>query len=99
MYFRPVLVCLLLTALPTLAMAQTPGARDDDDRSSRRERSEKMKACLEQGRAQNLRGPDLRDFASVCALEARLACLKQAVAAKARGAARKTFLAECMNKR
>jgi hypothetical protein len=99
MYFRPVLMCLLLVALPTLAAAQAPGGRDDDERSGRRERSEKMKACLEQGRAQNLRGPDLRDFASVCALEARLACLKQAVAAKARGPARKTFVNECMNKR
>jgi len=99
MSLRVALTGLLLISITSLAAAQTPATRDDDERSPRRERSEKMKACIEQGRSQNLRGPDLRDFASVCALEARLGCLKQAVAAKARGPARRTFINECMNKR
>jgi hypothetical protein len=43
-----------------------------------------------------MRGPDLQDYVLVCVAEARLACLKQAVAQKVRGAERRDFLNSCL---
>lgn len=45
---------------------------------------------------QALRGPDLQDQVAVCVQEARLACLKQAIAQKARGPQRAEFIAKCL---
>jgi hypothetical protein len=42
------------------------------------------------------RGADLRDFAVVCLAEARLTCLKQAVAQKVRGTDRRDFMGRCL---
>jgi hypothetical protein len=44
-----------------------------------------------------MRGPDLQDAVQVCVAEAHLDCLKQAVAAKARGPQRRSFIETCMN--
>ena len=39
-------------------------------------------ACQQEGTNKGMRGSDLQDYVAVCVLEARLACLKQAVADK-----------------
>jgi hypothetical protein len=44
---------------------------------------------------QSLKGPDLADALQVCMLEARLNCLKQAVADKVRGKKREAFMNTC----
>lgn len=44
---------------------------------------------------QELKGPDLADALQVCILEARLACLKQAVSDKVRGKKREAFMSTC----
>jgi hypothetical protein len=43
-----------------------------------------------------MRGPELRDYSVVCLAEARLTCLKQAVAQKVRGPDRKDFMGKCL---
>jgi hypothetical protein len=44
---------------------------------------------------QNLRGQTLADFVAVCHLEARLACLKEAIAKKLVGPDRGAFMKSC----
>ncbi len=44
---------------------------------------------------QDLKGPDLNDAIQVCVAEARLNCLKQAVADKVRGKKREAFMSTC----
>ena len=44
---------------------------------------------------QSLKGPDLNDAMLVCVAEARLDCLKQAVADKVRGKKREAFMGTC----
>ena len=57
----------------------------------------KYAECRKEARAQNLRGPDLRDHMQICMLEARLNCLKEAVAQKVRpGFPRRRFMRRCM---
>jgi hypothetical protein len=58
----------------------------------------KRVACRQEGTNKGMRGPDLRDYAAVCVLEARLACLKQAVAEKIRPPARRDFINKCLGK-
>jgi subtilisin family serine protease len=56
----------------------------------------KLAACLQQGTAKGIRGPELRDYTVVCLAEARLTCLKQAVAQKVRGPDRQDFMGKCL---
>jgi hypothetical protein len=57
----------------------------------------KYAECRKEARDQNLSGPDLRDHMQICMLEARLNCLKQAVAQKVRaGRPRRRFMRRCM---
>jgi hypothetical protein len=60
--------------------------------------AEKMRlnACLQDGMNRGHRGADLRDYAVVCLAEARLTCLKQAVAQKVRGPERRDFMGRCL---
>jgi hypothetical protein len=58
--------------------------------------SVKRSACRQEGINKNMRGADLQDYVAVCVLEARLACLKQAVAEKIRPPARRDFIRKCM---
>ena len=53
-------------------------------------------ACRQDGTNKGMRGADLQDYVAVCLLEARLACLKQAVADKIRPPARRDFMSKCM---
>ena len=54
----------------------------------------RRKACHQQV-DQSLKGPDLADAMLVCMAEARLNCLKQAVADKVRGKKREAFMRTC----
>jgi hypothetical protein len=56
----------------------------------------RMAACLQQGAAKGMRGFELRDFTVVCVAEARLICLRQAVAQKLQGPDRKEFIGRCL---
>jgi hypothetical protein len=56
----------------------------------------KRVACRQEGTNKGMRGADLQDYVAVCVLEARLACLKQAVAEKIRSPARRDFISKCM---
>jgi hypothetical protein len=56
----------------------------------------KRVACRQEGTNKGMRGVDLQDYVAVCVLEARLACLKRAVAEKIRPPARRDFISKCM---
>src|SRR5215472_7152510 len=56
----------------------------------------KRLACRQEGASKGMRGPDLQDYVVICVAEARLACLKQAVAQKVRVAERRNFLNSCL---
>jgi hypothetical protein len=57
----------------------------------------KREACRQAGADQGVEATEMADFVAVCVSEARLACLKQAVAQKVRGAAeRRDFINRCL---
>ena len=56
----------------------------------------RLDGCVQDGMTRGHRGADLRDFAVVCLAEARLTCLKQAVAQKVRGTDRRDFMGRCL---
>jgi hypothetical protein len=43
-----------------------------------------------------MRGSERRDFTQVCVLEARLACLKQAIAERVQGRERRDYIRKCL---
>ena len=47
--------------------------------------------------AKGVRGPELRDYTMICLAEARLTCLRQAVAQKMRGPERRDFMGRCIS--
>lgn len=55
----------------------------------------KSAQCRDQARQQRLRGEARQDFIQVCRLEGRLACLKEAIAKKIVGPARRDYLKSC----
>jgi hypothetical protein len=74
-----------------------PGGSMQPGRAPEATRSVKAMACRKQQQAQGVRGQDLQDAVQICVAEARLDCLKQAIAAKARGQQRHSFIETCMN--
>ncbi len=60
------------------------------------ETGSKWQSCREEGRGKGLRGWDLVDYAQICAAQARLDCIKDAVAKKIRGPGRKDYIKTCM---
>jgi hypothetical protein len=74
-----------------------PGGSMQPSRAPEATRSAKAMACRKQQQAQGVRGQDLQDAVQVCVAEAHLDCLKQAIAAKARGPQRRSFIETCMN--
>jgi hypothetical protein len=56
----------------------------------------RLDACMQQGTARGMRGPELRDYTVVCLAEARLTCLRQAAAQKVRGPDRRDFMGRCL---
>ncbi len=56
----------------------------------------KRQACSQDAAAKGVRASELPDYIAVCVGEARLACLKQAVAQKVRGPGRREFMNRCL---
>ncbi len=55
-------------------------------------------ACRESGGTQGLRGADLADHIQLCVEEAKLGCLKQAIAQKVPRPERRTYIQTCADK-
>jgi|RhiMethySRZTD1v2_1073278.scaffolds.fasta_scaffold3707260_1 hypothetical protein len=83
---------------PTPAPRPSPDTTPSDQATPQVPAGVKQKqfACRQEGTKKGMRGPDLQDYVVVCVLEARLACLKQAVADKIRPPARRDFISKCM---
>jgi hypothetical protein len=56
----------------------------------------KRASCRADGTGKGLRDQDLADHVALCVQEARLACLKQAIEQKLRGAERAGFIDKCL---
>jgi subtilisin family serine protease len=56
----------------------------------------RRQACSEDAAAKGVQASEMLDYVAVCVGEARLACLKQAVAQKVRGPGRREFLNRCL---
>jgi hypothetical protein len=76
--------------------ATGPGATDPSTDFVPTAEKMRLNACLQDGVNRGHHGADLRDFAVVCLAEARLTCLKQAVAQKVRGPERRDFMGRCL---
>jgi hypothetical protein len=74
-------------------LAPGPGATNGETDFAPVAEKKRLTACLQEGTAKGIRGPELRDYTVVCVAEARLTCLKQAVAQKVRGPDRRDFAA------
>ena len=107
---RVILACVMIVAAGSVLAQNAPPATEEAPPPSGSStmqpnrapenspmRSAKAMACRKQQQAQGVRGPDLQDAVQVCAAEAHLDCLKQAIAAKARGPQRRSFIENCMN--
>jgi hypothetical protein len=81
---------------PTPAPRSSPETAPSDQATPQVSTSAKQSACRQEGTNKGMQGADLRDYVAVCVLEARLACLKQAVAEKIRPPARRDFISKCM---
>ena len=76
--------------------ATGPGATDPSTDFVPAAEKMRLNACLQDGMNRGHRGADLRDYAVVCLAEARLTCLKQAVAQRVRGPDRRDFMGRCL---
>jgi len=77
-------------------LAPGPGAVNSDTDHAPIAEKKRLSACAQEGTSKGMRGPELRDYTVVCLAEARLTCLKQAVAQKVRGSDRKDFMGKCL---
>jgi subtilisin family serine protease len=77
-------------------LAPGPGATNGETDFVPVAEKKRLTACLQDGTAKGIRGPELRDYTVVCVAEARLTCLKQAVAQKVRGPDRRDFMGKCL---
>jgi len=75
---------------PGAAMAPAPGGADGT-----RAKSARRAMCRDKVRGQGANGMDRRDALRLCIQEAKVSCLKQAIAQKLEGAARKDFVRNC----
>ena len=78
---------------PATPAALLPSA-DGDESAATIEK--KRQSCRQDGAVRGLQASEMADFVSVCVGEARLACLKQAVAHKVHGLERRDFLNRCL---
>ncbi len=74
--------------------AALPPAGTEGDESALVER--KRQACRQAGADQGVQASEMADYIAVCVSEARLACLKQAVALKVHGPERRDFMNRCL---
>jgi hypothetical protein len=77
-----------------------PKASKQETRAaSRAAMQAKREACRTQATGRGISDRrEVSDFVTVCVLEARLACIKQAIDQKTRGAARRTMVNACLTK-
>ena len=88
---------LLLGAQSSFAQPAAPSGNPDESvENTPAAAVQKKRGDSRQEGSQGLRGLDLADHVAVCVLEARLACLKQAIEQKARGAQRRSFITKCL---
>jgi hypothetical protein len=82
---------------PASPPARAPGSEStESEQDLQASTAAKRRACRQDGTSKSMSGPDLQDYVAVCVLEARLACLKQAVAQKVRPPQRRDFIGKCM---
>jgi Subtilase family len=81
---------------PGATLAPGPGATDPTTDFVPIAEKRRLDGCVQDGMTRGHRGADLRDYAVVCLAEARLTCLKQAVAQKVRGPERRDFMGRCL---
>jgi hypothetical protein len=81
---------------PTPSPRPSPEAAPSNQTTPQMPAGAKRSACRQEGTNKGMRGADLQDYVAVCVLEARLACLKQAVAEKIRPPARRDFINKCL---
>jgi Subtilase family len=79
---------------PSAPAAPAPAAIEGDESPATVEK--KRQECSQDAAARGVRAPELPDYIAVCVGEARLACLKQAVAQKVRGTGRREFMNRCL---
>jgi subtilisin family serine protease len=79
---------------PTAPSAVAPDAIQSDESSATVEK--KRQACSQDAAARGIRASEVPDYVAVCLGEARLACLKQAVAQKVHGPGRRDFMNRCL---
>lgn len=92
---------------PTKAPAAQKQAEPDPDESATEEGKPaagkaaplagKRAACRDEAKAKRLRGMERADSIQLCVAEARVECVKQAIAKKTPLSERKAFLKTCMN--
>jgi hypothetical protein len=78
---------------PATPAALSPAGTEGDE-SALIER--KRQACRQAGADQGVQASEMADYIAVCVSEARLACLKQAVALKVHGPERRDFMNRCL---
>jgi Subtilase family len=79
---------------PPATPAALPHSTAEGDETALIER--KRQVCRQAGADQGVQASDMADYVAVCVGEARLACLKQAVALKVHGPERRDFMNRCL---
>ena len=79
---------------PAPPVTPAPAATEGDESPAAIEK--KRQACGQDAAARGVGASEMPDYISVCVSEARLACLKQAVAQKVRGPGRRDFMNRCL---
>ena len=77
-----------------MAPSAAPAAAEADESPATVEK--KRQACSQDAAAKGVRASEMPDYIAVCVGEARLACLKQAVAQKVHGPGRREFMNRCL---
>jgi hypothetical protein len=88
---------VLSAANPSFAQQNPPSGAEESKQGASPGVRAKRQACRQEGQGKGQRGADLQDYVVVCVAEARLTCLKQAVADKVRGQARRDFINKCLS--
>jgi hypothetical protein len=94
-----IIAALACGAGVTASYAAPKASKQETRTASRGAMSAKRDACRAQATSKGLTArPEVADFVTVCVLEARLACIKQAIEQKVRGTARREFVNTCLTK-
>jgi len=80
-------------APPAPPVALSPATEPDESPATI---EKKRQACGQDAASRGVQASEMPDYIAVCIGEARLACLKQAVAQKVRGPGRRDFMSRCL---